>query len=99
MDYIQIIGLAAAVLTTAANIPQAYKIIKTKSTKSISTMTYSLLLMGFVVWITYGFLREDLPIILANGISALVRITILFLKHTSKAVLEDLHDKITNDNQ
>ena len=97
MDYIQILGLVAAVLTTAANIPQAYKIIKTKSTKSISTMTYSLLLTGFIVWITYGFLRDDLPIILANGISALVCITILFLKHTSKAVLEDLNEKLTSD--
>ncbi len=96
MDYIQILGLAAAALTTAANIPQAYKIVKTKSTKSISTITYSLLLTGFIVWIIYGIYREDVPIIIANGISALVSITILFLKHTSKQVLEELHDKITD---
>lgn len=97
MDYIQIIGFGAAVLTTAANIPQAYKIIKTKSTKSISTITYSMLLIGFMLWITYGILDSDLPIILANGISALVTITILFLKHTSKAVLNDIHDKVISD--
>jgi len=97
MDYIQILGLVAAVLTTAANIPQAYKIIRTKSTKSISTVTYSLLLTGFIFWITYGILDEDLPIILANGVSALVSATILFLKHTSKKVLDNLHDKLHNN--
>ena len=97
MDYIQIIGFSAAVLTTAANIPQAYKIVKTKSTKSISTITYSMLLIGFMLWITYGILDADLPIVLANGISALVTITILFLKHTSKAVLNDIHDKVISD--
>ncbi|HEX8562500.1 MAG TPA: SemiSWEET transporter [Flavobacterium sp.] len=97
MDYIQILGLIAAVFTTAANIPQAYKIVKTKSTKSISTMTYSLLLAGFIIWITYGIFRDDIPIILANGISALVAVTILFLKHTSRTVLEDLHDKMHSD--
>lgn len=96
MDYIEIIGLAAAFLTTAANIPQAYKIIKTKSTKSISTITYSMLLIGFIMWITYGILDHDLPIILANGISGLVTLIILFLKHTSKKVLEEIHDKVMN---
>ncbi len=97
MDYIQALGLVAAVLTTAANIPQAFKIIRTKSTQSISTMTYSLLLTGFIVWITYGILDDDLPIILANSISALVSATILFLKHTSKKVLDEIHDKLHSD--
>ena len=97
MDYVQIMGLAAAVFTTAANIPQALKIIRTKSTKSISTATYALLLTGFIGWITYGVLRDDLPIILANSISALISITILFLKHTSRKVLDGLHDTLHDD--
>ena len=40
MDYIQIIGYAAAILNAAANFPQTYKIIKAKSTDNISVNTY-----------------------------------------------------------
>ena len=99
MDYIQILGLAAAIFTTAANIPQTLKIIKTKSTKSISTITYIMLLVGFLLWITYGFMRDDLPIILANIISAVISITILFLKHTSKEVLDTIHETVHSDSK
>lgn len=97
MDYIQIIGLSAAVLTTAANIPQAYKIIKTKSTKDISIMTYSMLIVGFILWVIYGVIREDYPVIIANGISVLICSTVLFLKFMSKESLEKINDKITPD--
>lgn len=99
MDYIQIIGLSAAVLTTAANIPQTYRIIKTKSTKDISTVTYSMLLIGFMLWVAYGVLRKDYPVLIANGISVLVSSTILFLKFSSKAVLEKINEKVTRNDE
>jgi len=97
MDYIQIIGLTAAVLTTAANIPQTYKIVKTKSTKDISTVTYSMLIVGFVLWVAYGIMREDYPVLIANSISVLVCATILFLKFSSSSVLDKINDKVTPD--
>ena len=89
MDYVEIIGIGAAVLTTAANVPQAIKIIRTKSTKSISAATYALLLSGFLLWLYYGIEKEDLPIILANAISAVLAIIILFMKLTSKKENKD----------
>lgn len=97
MDYIQIIGLSAAVLTTVANIPQTYKIIKTKSTKDISTVTYSMLIGGFVLWVIYGAMREDYPVLIANSISALVCSVILFLKFSSAEVLNKINEKVTPD--
>ena len=97
MDYIQIIGLSAAVLTTAANIPQTYKIIKTKSTKDISTVTYGMLLIGFAMWVAYGILREDYPVLIANSISVLVCSTILFLKFCTAEALDKISEKVTPD--
>lgn len=97
MDYIQIIGLFAAVLTTAANIPQTYKIIKTKSTEDISVTTYSMLIVGFVLWVVYGVIREDYPVLIANSISMLVCSTILFLKFSSAEVLDKINEKVTPD--
>jgi len=80
MDYIKILGLAAAFFTTAANIPQAIKVIKTRSTKSLSTATYIMLFIGMVLWVVYGIMRQDLPIILANSIAGALCGIILFMK-------------------
>ena len=84
MDWIKILGIAAAILTTAANVPQAIKIIRTRSTESISTLTYILLFTGLVLWLIYGIIRDDLPIILANSVSALLAGIILVLKIIGK---------------
>jgi MtN3 and saliva related transmembrane protein len=84
MDFTQIIGFTAAFFITAANIPQAVKIIRTKSTKGISSWTYGILLAGNICWLVYGILREDLPIILSNSISAGLCATIWILKLTAK---------------
>ena len=97
MDYVQLLGLSAAVITSVSNIPQALKIIRTKETKGVSTRSYTLLLVGLLFWIGYGIQRNDLPIILSNALSAIICGSVLFLKLTSKKVLEDLHDKIWQD--
>lgn len=80
MDYIQILGLAAAFFTTAANIPQAIKVIKTSSTKSLSALTYAMLFIGMVLWVVYGIIRNDLPIILANSVAGALCGIILIMK-------------------
>ena len=84
MDTISIIGTIAAVLTTAASLPQAIKIIRTRSVKDISALTYGLLFAGLVLWTIYGFTKRDWPIIACNGISAIIAGTILALKLTLK---------------
>jgi MtN3 and saliva related transmembrane protein len=84
MDEVKVLGLVAAALTTVANIPQTIKVVKTRSTKSISAVTYALLFAGMVLWVVYGVLKTDLPIILANGIAAALCLTILFVKCWAK---------------
>lgn len=84
MDYIQILGLLAAVLTTGANIPQAYKVIKTRSTKSLSAISFAMLFLGSITWVFYGIYRDDIPVILANSIAGSLHGIILFIKNTSK---------------
>lgn len=74
------IGIAAALLITAANFPQAWKMIRTGNVTSISLWTYSLLVAGNVGWLAYGILREDVPLIICNTISTLLCVFILLLK-------------------
>jgi MtN3 and saliva related transmembrane protein len=80
MDAIEALGLVAALFTTVANIPQAIKVIRTRSTKSISAVTYSMLFLGMLLWVTYGICKNDLPIILANSVAALLCGIILVIK-------------------
>ena len=84
MAFITILGFAAAILTTVCNIPQAIKIIRTRSVKDISAFTYSLLFVGLTLWTVYGILKTDWPLILANGISSAITGAILVMKITIK---------------
>jgi MtN3 and saliva related transmembrane protein len=80
IDTVEALGLSAALLTTIANVPQAVKVIKTQSVKSLSAVTYSFLTIGMVLWVAYGVIKKDLPIIIANTIAAALCGIILFMK-------------------
>jgi MtN3 and saliva related transmembrane protein len=84
MTSISLLGLLAAVFTTAAYVPQAYKTITTRSTASLSLPTYLMLFIGTVLWVGYALYIDNLPVLIANGITALLAGIILFLKVTSK---------------
>ncbi|RRJ89273.1 SemiSWEET family sugar transporter [Flavobacterium macacae] len=84
MDYIQILGLVAAFLTTGANLPQTYKVIKTRSTKSLSALSFSMLFLGSITWVIYGIYRNDIPVMIANGLAGSLHGIILFMKLTAK---------------
>jgi MtN3 and saliva related transmembrane protein len=94
MDYIQLVGIGAAVLTTLASIPQAYKIIKEKNTEGVSTYTYLVLLSGTTLWVVYGIMNNDWPIILANSVTALTSLLIVLLNLTSLRVIKKINETI-----
>lgn len=94
MDYITIIGLAAATCITFANIPQTYKIIKEKDTKNISATTYTLLLIGNGLWLSYGILNKDWPIIIGNSISVVTCFVILLLNFLPQKSIISIHKKV-----
>ena len=78
--FVTVIGLAAAVCTTTANLPQLKKAWTTGQTDDISLKTLLLFGGGLALWVVYGILKEDIVIILANGISLAVLAALLFLK-------------------
>ncbi|MEN1786274.1 MAG: SemiSWEET transporter [Bacteroidota bacterium] len=80
MPNIEIIGLLAATCTTAAFIPQVYKAWKYRSTADISLVMYLILLVGLVLWLIYGIYLGSIAIILANTITGVLVLTMLFLK-------------------
>ncbi|WP_394748462.1 SemiSWEET family sugar transporter [Spongiimicrobium salis] len=80
MEYIEILGLVAATLTTAAFVPQVYKVWKEKSTKDISLTMYCVLLLGLLLWLIYGIYHQSIAIILANAVTAFLVTIVLLLK-------------------
>ena len=78
------IGLAAGFCTTVAFLPQAVKTWKSKSAKDLSLGMYSILCTGILLWLIYGILIGDIPIILANGVTLALALSILYFKLTYK---------------
>jgi MtN3 and saliva related transmembrane protein len=74
------LGLVAGTLTTLSFLPQLIKAWKSRSTHDISVGMFSLLATGIVLWIVYGVVTHDVPVILANSISLLLVGLILVLK-------------------
>ena len=60
------IGLLAGTLTSIAAIPQVVKTLKTRHVRDISIWQPLLLAFGLALWMIYGILINDLPLILAN---------------------------------
>ena len=75
----QIIGFIAGILTTVAVLPQLIKSWKTKKVMDISPFMFVLLLGGVGMWVVYGIVKNDYPIILTNGISFLLNLSMLVL--------------------
>lgn len=80
MDSTLIIGLVAASLTTFAYLPQSIKAIKSKHTKDLSLSMLLMLEVGVLIWIGYGFLINDIPLLFANIISLVFVSITLFIK-------------------
>lgn len=78
-SWTQIIGLAAGVCTAISLLPQLIKITREKRAEQLSLFYLFTLLLGLGLWITYGILRRDLPIMLTNIASALLNIAVIIL--------------------
>ena len=74
----QMIGLAAAFLTMLSFVPQIIKTVKTKSVKDVSVGTISQLSLGVFLWILYGIHLKNFIIILANVVSLITMLVLLY---------------------
>ena len=63
------LGLAAGTLTTLAFIPQVLRVWRTRSARDISLPTFAALTAGTVLWLAYGILIADGPLMAANGVT------------------------------
>lgn len=74
------LGTVAAILTTTAFAPQAIKAWRSRATGDVSLAMFLMLVTGIVLWLIYGILIEDWPLIFANGVTLVLAGAILVAK-------------------
>jgi MtN3 and saliva related transmembrane protein len=74
---IQIIGILAAIASTASFLPQAWKIVSTRDVEGLSARMYILTVTAFGLWMTYGIGKGDWALIVPNAICLMLTIFIL----------------------
>lgn len=77
--YVKIIGMTAGILTAMSLLPQLVKTIRTKQAEDVSSYVFIILIAGTGLWAIYGLLREDYPVMITNGLSLALNITMLVL--------------------
>ena len=80
MNLVSVLGLLAGSFTTIAFLPQVLKTWRSRSAKDLSLGMFSIFTLGVAMWLAYGFMINDLPVILANVITLVLASTLLFFK-------------------
>jgi MtN3 and saliva related transmembrane protein len=84
MTYINILGIIAGSLTTISFVPQVLKTWKSKSAKDLSLGMFMIFCAGVLLWLVYGLLIFDIPIIAANFSTLILASSLLFFKFKYK---------------
>ncbi|MBF7691091.1 MULTISPECIES: SemiSWEET family sugar transporter [Acinetobacter] len=74
------LGALAAWITTGSFCLQVIHMIRKKDTTGVSLGMYAALFFGVTSWTFYGYKMNDIPVMSANGITAILAITVIVLK-------------------
>ena len=89
MSNIDILGLFAAVLTSASFVPQVIKTVRSKDTTSISLFMYTMFVTGVGCWLVWGVVVDQVPVIVANVVTFILAAVILGMKLYSVIVKKE----------
>ncbi|MBF7684673.1 hypothetical protein I2F17_02340 [Acinetobacter sp. B10A] len=74
------LGTLAAWVTTGSFSLQVIHMIRQKDTKGVSLGMYATLFFGVTSWTFYGYKMNDIPVMTANGLTAVLAIVVIILK-------------------
>ena len=78
--WVEDIGFVAAFCTTIAFVPQLLRVLKLRSARDISLGTFLLFSTGVALWLLYGLYTGSRPVVVANLVTLLLSLSILYLK-------------------
>ena len=87
MNALDLLGLVATCFTTSSFVPQVWRTWKTRDVSGISLPTYVIITVGLALWLVYGWLRGDLPLMVANAVMVVPTgaITVMKLRFERRA--------------
>jgi MtN3 and saliva related transmembrane protein len=97
MTYITILGYLAALASMASFAPQAWKIIRSCETKDISTGMYVLTVAAFALWLAFGFLQRQWPLVMSNSVCLALSAFILLMKVLPRSEKNRVAAKLTGN--
>ena len=68
LDWISVVGTVGACASVASFTPQAWKIIRDRSTEGLSLGMFALTSLAFLAWTTFGLLKGEWALIIPNAI-------------------------------
>ena len=80
MNWPDLIGYCAAVLTTLSFVPQVWLTFRTRNVQGISLVMYSSFTLGVALWLGYGLAMRAWPVVAANAVTLALALSILFMK-------------------
>lgn len=75
-----ILGMCAGALCTISFVPQVIKIIKTRNTRDLSLLTFSVFALGVFLWFVYGLIIKQVPVIFTNAVMFVLALIIVGMK-------------------
>ncbi len=82
---VSLLGFAAGACTTAAFLPQVVRSWRTKSCRDLSPLMLAIFATGLILWFIFGIYIQEMPIILANGVTLGLVIVIIGLKYVYRS--------------
>lgn len=75
------VGYAAAACTSLCALPQVLQAWRTQNVQGVSRRMYWLWLAGILLWLAYGWLTQEGPILVANGIALVLVLAMLLARY------------------
>jgi MtN3 and saliva related transmembrane protein len=79
MSWAIAIGSLAALASMISFTPQAWRIIRSRNTEGISAAAYSITVAAFALWVGYGVLIGEWPLIVSNAVCLVLSVFILVM--------------------
>ena len=87
MNALDLLGLVATCFTTSSFVLKVWRTWKTRDVSGISLPTYVIITIGLALWLVYGWLRGDMPLMVANAVMVVLTgaITVMKLRFEQRA--------------
>jgi MtN3 and saliva related transmembrane protein len=80
VDFVELVGVIAGILTTSAFVPQAVRTWRTQSAKDFSLGLLVLLVVGNTLWLAYGAMKGSTGLVAANLVTVPLTVYLLVVK-------------------